>query len=242
MRGFEAGNPRAPEWTYAPLDAPRAGAKAIALEALADDLEVRDSSPVGLGHVYAARAREIALESLLATEVGTAAFAARARARFPPQGTASEASRLARAWVADPEPPSSASTTSDGADPGSLVSRLRAEIGRHRLPFRVVVVEGLAPLAATGDGAVWVTAGRAISRVDVERTVLHEIEGHVLPRFRASTLPLGIFATGTASGTDEQEGLALLLEERHGFLRGARRRELALRHRAVEAMDEGERS
>jgi hypothetical protein len=56
---------------------------------------------------------------------------------------------------------------------------------------------------------------------------------------RASAQVPGIFAIGTARGVDDQEGLALVLEERHGFLRGARRRELALRHRAVEAMDAG---
>ncbi len=239
VRAFESGSPCAPEWTYAPLDAALAAPRATALEALADGLEARDAAP--LARVYAERARELALETLLAAEVGTASFPARAGARFSPAAApaTSEASRLAREWIADREPPAPLDATSDGSDPSSLASRLREEIGRHRVPFRVIVAEGLAPLAATGDGIVWVTAGRAIPRVAVERTVVHEIEGHVLPRVRASALVPGIFAIGTARGADDQEGLALLLEERAGFLRGARRRELALRHRAVEAMDAG---
>ena len=177
--------------------------------------------------------------NLLCADVGRPAFAARARVRFPPEGPDSEASRLACAWIAEPAPAPPPDTSTDGAEPSSLASRLREEIGRRRAPFRVVVADGLAPLAATGDRTVWVTAGRAVSREDVERTVLHEVEGHVMPRFRASTLAARIFAIGTARGTDDQEGLALVFEERHGFLRGARRRELALRQRAIEAMDAG---
>ena len=38
---------------------------------------------------------------------------------------------------------------------------------------------------------------------------------------------------------DDQEGRALLLEERAGFLEGRRRRTLAFRHRAVEWMADG---
>lgn len=237
VHAFEAGSPRDPEWAYAPLDPALAAARADALDALAEGLEARDPSP--LARVYAGRARELALETLLAAEVGSTGFAARARRRFAPGDAATEASALAREWIGDAEPPPAIDATTDGSDPFSLLSRLREEIGRHRAPFRVVVAEGLAPLAATGDRIVWVTAGRAISRVAVERTVVHEVEGHVLPRVRASSIDPGIFALGTAGGADDQEGFALVLEERNGFLRGARRRELALRHRAVEAMDAG---
>jgi hypothetical protein len=237
VRAFAAGRPCSPGWTYEPLERTRASSRAAALSTLADALEAREPAP--LGHLYAARARELALESLLATEAGSPAFAERARVRFPPEGAASAASRLAAEWVTDGEPAPPADTSTDGVDAASLVSRMRAEIGRLRLPFRVVVAEGLASLAATGDGTIWVAAGRPLARTDVERTVVHEVEGHALPRVRASALAPGIFAIGTARGVDDQEGLALLLEERHGFLRGARRRELALRHRAVEAMDAG---
>lgn len=237
VRAFESGDPRAPQWSYAPLNPTAAASRAAALDSLADALRARD--PLPLAHVYAARARELAVESLLAAEVGGTGFAARARARFPGDDTAGTASRLAAEWIADPEPAPPADATSDGPEPGSLASRMREEVGRRRLPFRVVVADDLAPLAATGHRTVWIAAGRAISSADVERTLLHEMEAHVMPRVRASAIELGIFAIGTAGGADDQEGLALVLEERHGFLHGARRRELALRHRAIEAMDAG---
>lgn len=150
-----------------------------------------------------------------------------------------EADRLAREWGlpsltdADQEPPDIA--TSDASDPRSLISAMMAEIGRRRLPIRVVVQPGLASLAATGDGVVLVVEGRRIGSEDVQRTVLHEIDGHVMPRVRAAAQAVGIFSVGTARGVDDQEGRALLLERAMGFLGPRRRRELALRHLAAKA-------
>ena len=236
VASFEAGQPRSPGWTYAPLDPERGSAIAAALDSIGDALAHHE--PSVLARAYAARAYELALEALLATEVGTAGFAARARLRFAPDAT-DEATKLAEAWVRETEPEPTIDCTSDGEEPTSLASRLREEIGKHLFPFRVLVSPSLAPLAATGQRVVLVAAGRTVARVDVERTVLHELEGHVRPRVRASILSPGLFAVGSARGADDQEGLALLYEERHGFLVGARRRELALRHRAVLAMDDG---
>jgi hypothetical protein len=128
---------------------------------------------------------------------------------------------------------------SDDPDPRSLLSRLRAEVGRLRLPFAVVVKPSLAPLAATGDRVILVACGRPTSLEDVERTVLHEIEGHVRPRARALAFAHVLLRAGTARGNDDQEGRALLLEERASLLGPRRRRMLAARHRAVEAMCDG---
>jgi hypothetical protein len=114
---------------------------------------------------------------------------------------------------------------------------MREEIGCRRLPLRVVVKENIASLAATGDGFVQVAAGKLLTRRDVERTVLHEVDGHAAPRVLASDVPLGIFALGTARGTDDQEGRALWLERAHGFLDHGRRREIALRHVAARAVE-----
>jgi hypothetical protein len=69
--------------------------------------------------------------------------------------------------------------------------------------------------------------------------VLHEIEGHARPRARSLQASSALFAAGTARGIDDQEGRALLLEERAGLLGPRRRRQLAARHRAVEAMLDG---
>ncbi len=236
VRAAERGTLPFPGWTYEPHDRARARAVADVLEGLAREVERRE--PAALARAYAARARELALEALLTCEVGQDDFAHLARQRFPPERVATT---LAEGWVREPNLPEDEAldATTDGPEAWSLLSRLREEVGRRRLAFRVVVSDTLAPLAATGERTIWVAAKRTIGRIAVERTVLHEIEGHALPRHRAALLELGLFALGTARGVDEQEGYALFLEERHGFLRGARRRELAFRHRAVEAMDAG---
>ncbi len=114
---------------------------------------------------------------------------------------------------------------------------MRRAVGEARLPFRVVVAKVMAPLAATGDEVIFVAAGRRPSAVDTARTVLHEVMGHAAPAARAKRIGLGLLALGTAFGSDEQEGRALLLEERGGFLMGARRRELGLRHLAARAVE-----
>jgi len=99
----------------------------------------------------------------------------------------------------------------------------------------------LASLAATGDGVILVATSKWIARRDVERTVLHEIAGHALPREAAAHQRLGIFALGTARGVDDQEGRALLIEESAGFLDGGRRRDLGLRHVAARRTLEGQK-
>src|SRR4029079_265998 len=105
----------------------------------------------------------------------------------------------------------------------------------------VVVQPSLSALAATGERHILVAAGRMTSREDVERTVMHEIEAHAIPRTRAVQARLAIFQIGTARGIDDQEGFALVLEERGAYLTAKRNLELAARHLAVEAMDGGAR-
>jgi hypothetical protein len=241
VAAIDAGRRPAPRWTYAPM--PEADALRRALDDAANAL-ARIASPLALA--YAARARELALEVELAGAVGTEAIGPLARRRFAASSAreAAAAADLAREWAAEPIDAESTGNdaprlTTDAADPRSLLSRMREEIGRARIPFRVVVQPGLAPLAATGERTIWIAAGRLVSAEEIERTVLHEIEAHACPRARALHLAPSLFSLGTARGSDDQEGLALLLEERHGFLRGARRRELALRHRVVEHMDAG---
>src|SRR5262249_6655339 len=145
--------------------------------------------------------------------------------------------RAARAWIAEEsEPENGPLRTSDGPEPESLASRMRAELGALRAPFVVDVRRDLASLAATGERAVFGAAGREVSDADVMRTVLHEVSGHVMPRVRAAGLVPFIFRIGTARGTDDQEGYALVLEERAGLLGARRRRILAARHLACAAM------
>jgi hypothetical protein len=52
----------------------------------------------------------------------------------------------------------------------------------------------------------------------------------VLPRHRARDESLGLFAVGTCGASDDEEGRALLIEDREGLFDDGRRRELGVRH------------
>ncbi len=127
----------------------------------------------------------------------------------------------------------------DDPSPNALLSRLRRAVHERRLPFRVIVHEGLSSLSATGEDTIFVAKGRAVDHATAERITCHEVEGHATPRARARRLRLSLFRFGTARGADEQEGLALVYEERRGHLTPRRRRELAARHVCVRWMNDG---
>jgi hypothetical protein len=244
-RAFRRGSPRPPRWVYDGSAVP--AELCLALEKLACFLEGLST----LGAVYAARARELFVEAAIIDSVGTPRLRARAEQRFIPRTEEArqdlaQADELAAAWTQSGcEIPESLAAhdrvrSCDIDNPSSLISRMSCEAGRQRLPVRVVLKPGLASLAATGDSVILVAPAKWIARRDVERTVLHEIAGHALPRARASGEELGIFALGTARGVDDQEGRALLIEESAGFLDARRRRELGLRHLAARATLEGQ--
>lgn len=235
---LRSGDRAVPRWEYAPVGHDEVRRALDAAERL---LVPESHGP--LEALYLARVRELSVEAALCAAAGTGEVARLARERFAPLdgAVARAASALCAAWLGQPLPPPSEEEArpSDDADPRSLLSRMRAAVGRLRLPFAVVPHPPLAPLAATGDGVILVATGRLVADEDVERTVLHEIEGHARPRARALAAGLGLFRDGTARGIDDQEGRALLLEERAGMLGARRRRQLAARHGAVEAMLDG---
>jgi hypothetical protein len=195
-----------------------------------------------LHELYLARVRELSMEAALCAAAGTTAVAPLARARFAPrdEAIARVASVLCKAWLSEEPPPAAdVPIASDDPDPRSLLSRMRVAVGTRRLPFAVVAQPSLAPLAATGEHVILVAAGRLVHEEDAIRTVLHEVDGHALPRALSRHSPLALMQAGTARGVDDQEGRALLLEKRAGMLGARRRRQLAARHRAVEAMFDG---
>src|ERR1019366_5169871 len=180
-----------------------------ALDAAERILEQGDRSPVET--LFLDRTRELALEAAMCASAGRPELARLARARFEPHvpRVARDASELCPAWLP------------------------------LRLPFTVVESPWLAPLSATGERVILVATDRLVPDEDARRTVLHEVEGHACPRARSVHAPSPLFRIGTARGTDDQEGRAVLLEERAGLLGPRRTRQLAARHRAVEAMLEG---
>jgi hypothetical protein len=244
LAALEAGQTAIPRWSYARTD------HTLLRKALARAAQRLGAEPHPNAQLYSARARELEIEAALSSEAGTTVLGALARARFrslSPQ-SAGEATILARKWIAeghealanvDPAEAAEELLPSDAPVPGSLLTRMREEVSRLGLPFAVVVQPSLSALAATGERHILVAAGRMTRREDVERTVMHEVEAHAIPRTRAAQARLAIFQIGTARGIDDQEGLALVLEERGNYLKPRRKRELAARHLAVEAMDGG---
>ncbi len=235
-----AGRPARPSWSYAHIPNRHAALRRAIATAEAELSAMH--APGALEMLYLGRLRELGLEAALCEAAGTPAIGRLARERYASRdvATRSAASRLAAAWLGEPGGATAGTPLlSDSPDPSSLLSRMRAAVGRHRLPFLVAIHPSLPALAATGERAVFVAAGRLVHEEDVVRTVLHEIEGHALPRARALQQACAIFRAGTARGVDDQEGRAILLEERAGQLTGRRRRQLAARHKAVEGMLEG---
>jgi hypothetical protein len=112
-------------------------------------------------------------------------------------------------------------------------------IGSLKIGARVSLVPELASAAAAGDGVVLVRPGVPHTESAARRIALHEVIGHVLPRIVARAELLGLFRVGSASGTDDEEGRALFLEEREELLSSSRRRELGVRHLGALAIRKG---
>lgn len=227
-----------PRWRYAAPSEELARLRPL-LEHVATGLPGREPYAI----VLRERAAELAIEAALGEAVGTAGFAELARARYAAEGD-DPGLPFAHEVLARRAPPpraEGAEETLASTDPSreSLVSRMRAELGKRKLPFAVRTTSRLSALAATGESYVLVAEGRATTRADVERTVVHEIEGHVVPRVRARAQQKPIFRLGSAKGTDDQEGYALLVEERHRHLDHGRLRELSLRRVAVDLAERG---
>jgi hypothetical protein len=65
------------------------------------------------------------------------------------------------------------------------------------------------------------------------------VEGHALPRARARGETLGLFRLGTRGGSDDEEGRALLCEDRSALFGPVRKREVGLRHLAALSVRDG---
>lgn len=234
-RELARGGPAIPRFVYAP---PGRSDLLRALDAMARSVQSEIGTP--LGDLYRQRIEELRLEANLAESAGLPSLGALASARvsLPDAKAAAGASAVAADWLRIPPPPDGRAIRSDADEPGSLFREMQREVGIRRLPFAVRTSPSLLSLAATGDRTIWIAEGRLVTAEDARRIVLHEVVGHALPRTRALTKhPL--FSIGTARGADDQEGVALLVEERAGALGDARRRELGARHWAVERMCDG---
>lgn len=112
-----------------------------------------------------------------------------------------------------------------------LVEEFRRVARERGLDLRVREGDLFARAAVTPD-EVLVRRGERLGRRAALRVVLHEIDGHFLPRRAALSAPVPL-RIGMPGGDADEEGRAILLEERADLLDGSRRRELALRFRCA---------
>jgi hypothetical protein len=232
-RGLEA----APRWIAPEKDRAAISACRRAIDEGLGRLAGADA----LQTIYRDRLVELGAELAIVEAAFERGLGAAADARFGRDDDAdrTEATALASTYLSvspreDARSPGSETTESDDVyHPDSLVSRMREEIASRRLPVRVVVRDRVGALAAAGDGVVVVAAGRRITAEETERVVLHEVEGHVLPREHGRRASPPIMTLGSARASEDEEGRALLLEERAGLLRDVRKRTLGARDLAA---------
>jgi hypothetical protein len=238
-RGFETGARLTPQLAYAA--APDLTELRRELTTLATQLSAsQDVEQQLLG----ARARELELEARLAERVGADEFRALAAERFPLPADPVSAHQFSEQLLTTPpgaatqENSANIHVSDDRRDPESLWSQVSRRLSDARFGVRIEIVVGLVSLAAVADGAVRIRAGARLSAEVARRIALHEVEGHVRPR-AAGQLLGGVFAAGSAAASEDEEGRAILLEERAGLLDAHRRAELARRYLAAESVRDG---
>jgi hypothetical protein len=229
VRAFAIGREVTPRWMYCAHD----------VRAIRERLA---SARTRAAPLVRGRIDELLLECGIVSAIATPSLEALAMRRFGPRGDipTSDTRDLAMAWTAEPPPRNREPTIpSDSSDPRSLLSRMRAAVRAMSLPFEVVPSPTLSALAATGHRTILIATGREVTDAVARRTVLHEVSGHAAPRARALRAHDPIFMLGTTGGHDDQEGYALVLEERAGCLDAERKFELGARHLASSAMRQG---
>jgi len=236
---FRRGERLAPSFAYAPR---------AALGDLRGKLDELATALGGAGAVeqqlLGERAQELALEAALAEQVGEPEFARLAARRFALPSESHDVAQLAQRFLTAPHgahPQKEDDPThlsDDPRDPESLWSQLAQRLGEARLPVRLELVPGLVSLAAVADGVVRLRPGVRLSARQAQRIALHEVEGHVRARVAGAALG-GAFLAGSAGGSTDEEGRAILLEERAGLLDAERRRELGRRYVAAASVRQG---
>lgn len=216
-----------------PLDAFRMPVSPLTSSALADEtvrrvLDALARVPPDLrAELLVERASELLFEIELARSLGTpdvVDLIQGALSSFTDQ--LAEADASSEEWLAGPD-----AEEEDEEAPSVLLEEMaRIEVEERGLFVRVVARD-MPSRAAAGPGTLFVQRRLVVSRKVARRILVHELDGHLLPRL--SGVALGApFSIGPSGASFDEEGYALELERRSGFLEGSRRRELALRHRA----------
>ena len=228
VSGWKNGEALSPAWERPPLDP----ALLTSTQRMLTETIARIDEERGWLALYRHRLIELSRELAVVDAAFTDELPRAAAVRFDCDLTEGDAIAARFADAASTEA-GELVATDDPNDPRSLLSQMRARISALRLPVRILVRERVGSLAAAGDGVVIVAQNRRVPEPEIARVVLHEIEGHVLPRERGRALRHGIETLGSAGASEDEEGRALLLEERASLLSAERQRVLSARHRAA---------
>lgn len=127
----------------------------------------------------------------------------------------------------------------DDEQPRSLSTQLSALCRKSEVAAQIVIVEReIAAIAAIGEQTLYVRKGSMATSHQARRIWAHEVEGHLLPRLAART-EAPPFSVGSPGCSVDEEGRAILIEERSGVLDAARKREIARRFLIARAVSTG---
>jgi len=237
LRALLSGRAATPAWTYLATPETPAWQRELGELRLGLDNFAHPAAPW-----FAGRVDELRVEAELLQARGTDRFQRLACQRYVISDKELEGSaNLAQEWLREPlsQLPADTIFSDDRRDPRSLWCVLERRIQESGLPVRLVVSAELSSAAAAGDGFVAVRGNARYSAEAAERVAQHELLAHVFPRFQARRQRIGLLRVGVRGSGEEEEGRALLIEQRGGYLNNARRRELALRHLAASAVRSG---
>ena len=223
---FSTGTVALPRFDYSDRSMTGLASAAEKLAFVREQLSVleRESAWGWLALLMQQRADELNLELELVHARESSMMSSLSQARYALTGEEClSAKDLANRWLNEThlEPEVSESTVSVAFE---FVVRARAE-GLHA----PIVEREISSIAAVGGECIYVQRGARAAPDEVARIWVHEVGAHLRPRLAARNAPPP-FRVGTVQANEDEEGRALLLEERASLLNSVRRKELATRH------------
>jgi uncharacterized protein (TIGR02421 family) len=198
-----------------------------------------------LGALYQARLDELELELDLRDALGSPrTVRALARRRWPTGGARPFATggatlrEVADVLLDEVAPDEEERASVPAAGPGSLQELVLGLAALAGLTIKVSIEPGLVARAAAGERTVFL-ADTLFGEREARRLAVHEVLGHLVAAANARSQPLALLSVGTAGAFEDQEGLALCLEELAGLLDARRVRTFAARVLATDAVHEG---
>lgn len=193
----------------------------------AEELLTQGGASGLLLEIFLERSKELEVEVRLVAARDTEQVVCLSRERYLfSDAELARGAELAELWLQE----AADASIPESARPGGEVKLASYLVQKSRLAgysFRVLE-RSMPSIAAVGGDCLFVRKGALVEKEEAERIWVHEVGAHLLPRLQAkrSGPP---FCVGTASANEDEEGRAILLEERAGLLGRERKLELALR-------------